>query len=81
MPGGKINNKARLVPDTPEQHQEVDFTHITSIKVLSRSLPRKSLFMSPTLLKSLSGDAEVAVSRLSVAGKLTLLGNTDKILN
>ncbi len=34
--------------------------HITSIKVLSRSLPRKSLFTSPTLLKSLSGDAEVA---------------------
>jgi hypothetical protein len=34
--------------------------HITSIKVLSRRLPHKSLFMSPTLLKSLSGDAEVA---------------------
>ncbi len=33
--------------------------HITSIKVLSRSLPRKSLFTIPTLLKGLSGDAEV----------------------
>ena len=25
MPGGKSKNKARSVPDTPEQHQEVDF--------------------------------------------------------
>ncbi len=40
--------------------QGVCLDHITSIKVLSRSLPRKSLFTSPTLLKSLSGDAEVA---------------------
>ena len=30
-----------------------------SIKVLSRSLSRESLLTSPTLLKSLSGDAEV----------------------
>ena len=30
------------------------------VKVVSRRLPRKSLFTSPTLLKSLSGDAEVA---------------------
>jgi hypothetical protein len=35
-------------------------THIKSIKVLSRSLPHKSLFTRPTLLKSLSGDSEVA---------------------
>ena len=35
-------------------------THVTSIKVLSRILPHKSLFTNPTLLKSLSGDAEVA---------------------
>jgi hypothetical protein len=25
MPGGKIKNKGRSVPATPEQHQEVDF--------------------------------------------------------
>ena len=25
MPGGKSRNKARSVPATPEQHQEVDF--------------------------------------------------------
>jgi hypothetical protein len=25
MPGGKSRNKARSVPVTPEQHQEVDF--------------------------------------------------------
>ena len=34
--------------------------HITSIKVVSRSLPRNSLITRPTLLKSLSGDTEVA---------------------
>ncbi len=33
---------------------------MTSIKVLSRSVTRKSLFTSPTLMKSLSGDVEVA---------------------
>ena len=33
---------------------------MTSIKVLSRRRPRKSLFTSPTLLKSLSGNAELA---------------------
>ena len=25
MPGGKSRNKARSVPATPEQHQDVDF--------------------------------------------------------
>ena len=44
--------------------QGVCLTHITSIKVMSRSLPHKSLFTSPTLLKSLSGliseDVEIA---------------------
>ncbi len=33
--------------------------HITSIKVVSIRLPHKSLFTSPTLLQSLSGDAKV----------------------
>ncbi len=34
--------------------------HIRSIMVVSRSLPRKSVCTSPTRLKNLSGDVEVA---------------------
>jgi hypothetical protein len=35
-------------------------THVRSIVVVSRSLSRKSVFSSPTRLKNLLGDTEVA---------------------
>jgi hypothetical protein len=53
--------------------------HITSIKVVSKRLPHKSLFTSPTLLKSLSGDADlVGKNTSSSASNSSPLRGSDK---